>query len=166
MGHELNPGYIPGDHWNTCHRCGFDIRNSESLKEWNGLIVCEDCYEPRHEADFVRAHPEDTSAQGLVTSDLTGDMQSITLHDNDSPTLTLGTSTGVHDWNTALTANRAITLSNGSSSTGRFEIYRTAGGAYTLAVGSVYTIPASMNMLVVVEYYNGAWHLESTTYLD
>lgn len=68
-GHPLNAGYIPGDHWTTCQRCGLDRRSSKMAKEWTGLIVCKDtCWESRHPQDFVRSKKEDTSAKGLVTS--------------------------------------------------------------------------------------------------
>jgi len=67
-GHPENAGYIPGDHWTTCQRCGFDRRSSDMAKEWTGLVVCRDtCWESRHPQDFVRAIKEDTSAKGLVT---------------------------------------------------------------------------------------------------
>lgn len=164
MGHDRNPGYIPGDHWNTCQRCGFDIRNSETLQEWNGLKVCKQCWEPRHPLDFVRTLPDDTQAKGLVTGDINR-TDYITEQDNTSPTLTAGTDSELQTWNTALTANRTITLV-GSLDGQRFSIYRTAGGAYTLDVGGVYTIPASINMLVEVEYFNGNWRLVATTHLD
>ena len=64
-----SPGYIAGDHWNTCQRCGQDIRLSASRKEWTGLIVCKSCWEPRHPQDFVRGRAEDTRARGLVTGE-------------------------------------------------------------------------------------------------
>lgn len=157
--HIRDPGYKSGDHWNTCQRCGFDMYESDSKKEWTGLIVCKECWEPRHPQDFVRSVKEDTSAKGLITSELgVGDVV-LTLQDNTSPTLTYGTDTTDHEWNTALTANRTITLAASSKDYAVFTVYRTAGGAYTLDVGGLKTIPASVNGVVTVEYFNSQWNL-------
>lgn len=43
-----------GDFNRHCDRCGFKYKASETRKEWNGLIVCPKCYEPRQPQDFVR----------------------------------------------------------------------------------------------------------------
>jgi hypothetical protein len=56
--------YEAGDHWVECMRCGFDVRESNSKREWNGLIVCEGCWDPRHPQDFVRGRRDDTAARG------------------------------------------------------------------------------------------------------
>ncbi len=65
-GHPRSPGYIPGDHWVTCDRCGFDVRSSRARKTWDGLVVCPDDWEPRHPQDFVRGREDRQAAQGLV----------------------------------------------------------------------------------------------------
>ena len=83
----------------------------------------------------------------------------ITLQDNTSPTLTLGTDNQGQEWNTELTANRTITLALSGGDYQRFTIYRTGGGAFTLDVGGIKTIPASINAVVEVEYRSSAWHL-------
>ena len=59
--------YRKGDHWVHCQRCASVERSSDVRREWTGLIVCNECWEPRHPQDFVRARPEDTSAKGLVS---------------------------------------------------------------------------------------------------
>lgn len=41
-----------------CDRCGFRFHSDELKKEWTGLMVCHECWEPRHPQDFVRAVPE------------------------------------------------------------------------------------------------------------
>lgn len=46
--------YRPGDFWRICDRTGRKVRSSETVKEWNGLIVHRDEWEPRHSQDFVR----------------------------------------------------------------------------------------------------------------
>lgn len=50
--------YRPGDHKMICDRSGFEMYASESRKEWNGLIVRRDFWEPRHPQDFLRAVPD------------------------------------------------------------------------------------------------------------
>ena len=53
---RLSNQYKSGDHLVTCDRCGFTIYASESKKTWDGLVVCEADYEPRHpQTWFVRA---------------------------------------------------------------------------------------------------------------
>jgi hypothetical protein len=37
-----------------CDRCGFWFKARQLRKEWNGLRVCGDCWEPRHPQDFVK----------------------------------------------------------------------------------------------------------------
>ena len=50
-----------GSHLFICDRCRLRYTSDKKRKEWTGLIVCEDCWEPRHPQDFVRARKEDTS---------------------------------------------------------------------------------------------------------
>lgn len=50
----------PGSYSVVCDRCGFKFKNHQLVKEWTGLMVCHgpgtnDCWEPRHVQDFVRA---------------------------------------------------------------------------------------------------------------
>lgn len=48
--------------WNVlCDRCGFKFKNVDIKEEWTGLMVCKECWEPRHPQDFLRAVEEDTS---------------------------------------------------------------------------------------------------------
>lgn len=46
--------YVPGDFYRICDRTGFKVRASRTKKEWNGLIVRDKSWEPRHPQDFVR----------------------------------------------------------------------------------------------------------------
>lgn len=49
--------YVHGD-WNvSCDRCGFKFKSSDVREEWNGLMVCEDCWESRHPADMYKYTP-------------------------------------------------------------------------------------------------------------
>lgn len=51
--------YFPGDWLVICDRCGFKRYRSQCRKTWDNLIVCKDCYEPRHPQDYmVRAVPD------------------------------------------------------------------------------------------------------------
>lgn len=52
---------VLGD-WNAiCDRCGLKHKASQLKKEWDGLMVCEPCYEPRHPQDFLRVAQEQIS---------------------------------------------------------------------------------------------------------
>ena len=31
-----------------CDRCGFQVPYLNLSKEWNGLLVCQECFEPKH----------------------------------------------------------------------------------------------------------------------
>lgn len=42
-----SPRFIPGDNWVVCDRCGFDYRRSAVSREWTGLMVCKDCWDPK-----------------------------------------------------------------------------------------------------------------------
>lgn len=64
-----NPGYQRNNHWVECMRCGFTVRSSDTRKEWTGLIVCKDEWEPRHPQDMIRAKTDNERAVGLVHSE-------------------------------------------------------------------------------------------------
>lgn len=51
-------GYIPGDPWAICQRCGFKVRLSTIRPEWTGLRVCRKCWDPRHPQLDVQAVEE------------------------------------------------------------------------------------------------------------
>ena len=41
--------------WNViCDRCGQKLKAEEVREDWQGFIVCNPCYEPRHSLDFLR----------------------------------------------------------------------------------------------------------------
>lgn len=42
----------------VCDRCGFEFKSYQLQKEWNGLMTCKECWEPRHPQDFVRVPAE------------------------------------------------------------------------------------------------------------
>src|ERR1700744_2070089 len=51
--------YFKSGEWNVyCMVCNRKIKSGESLKRWDGLIVCREDYENRHPMDFLRARQE------------------------------------------------------------------------------------------------------------
>ena len=53
--------YLSGEFNLTCDRCSKKIKAHQAKHEWTGFIVCGDCYETRHEQDFVRARQDQIS---------------------------------------------------------------------------------------------------------
>lgn len=51
-------GYISGDFWRICDRCGAKTRSSQTYRTWDGLYVCHDDFETRHPQDFVRGRKD------------------------------------------------------------------------------------------------------------
>ena len=51
--------YIAGDYWQICDECGRKIRNSQSRKRWDGLIVCPADWEPRHPQEVLHDTPNE-----------------------------------------------------------------------------------------------------------
>jgi hypothetical protein len=64
--HIADPGYIAGQHWVVCHRCGFDYYVRDIKVEWTGAFVCEGCWEPRHPQDYVRGKRDKMRVSGAV----------------------------------------------------------------------------------------------------
>jgi hypothetical protein len=41
--------------WNvTCDSCGKKLKASHTKHRWDGFIVCDSCWEPRHSHDFIK----------------------------------------------------------------------------------------------------------------
>lgn len=142
-----------GDWKATCDRCGFDFHASQLKPTWDNLMVCKECWEPRHPQDFLRGVPDDpsvawtrpdelsnTNTQDIEGSSITSINVNETVDDADK-TLTVGSNSVVQIWNTALTADRTVTLdTTGASEGDKFIIYRTGGGAFSLNVGAPSTL--------------------------
>lgn len=46
--------------WNAiCDRCGFKYKAFQLRKEWTGLMVCKECWEPRHPQELLRIPKDD-----------------------------------------------------------------------------------------------------------
>ena len=57
-----NADYFALGDWNAiCDRCGRKFKASRLRKDWQGFMVCERDWEPRHPQDFVRAGRPETS---------------------------------------------------------------------------------------------------------
>lgn len=51
--------YWKSGDWNViCDRCARKKKASEVKQDWQGFVVCLDCYEPRHSLDFIRARAD------------------------------------------------------------------------------------------------------------
>ena len=50
-----NDYFKPGDRNAICDGCGFKFKASQLRKRWDGYMVCEDDWEPRHPQDLVEA---------------------------------------------------------------------------------------------------------------
>jgi len=51
--------YYKKGSWNSiCDRCGFEFKMHQLRKDWQGLMVCREDWEPRHPQDFLRTRPE------------------------------------------------------------------------------------------------------------
>ena len=62
----------PGNWKCACQRCGFWFPSSEIKKEWTGLLVCEKCWEPRHEQTLIQTRAE-TAVPDFVSKDSSPD---------------------------------------------------------------------------------------------
>lgn len=45
--------------WNAiCDRCGTKNKSTDLKQDWQGLMLCGKCWEPRHPQDLIRPIPE------------------------------------------------------------------------------------------------------------
>ena len=44
-----------GSHNVICDRCGIKYKADELKKEWQGLMVCATCWEPKHPQDLIKS---------------------------------------------------------------------------------------------------------------
>lgn len=50
--------WVSGDHNVICDLSGFEVKRSDCLKRWDGLLVRRQDWEPRHPQDFLRVKPD------------------------------------------------------------------------------------------------------------
>lgn len=67
-----NPGWIPGDYWVECQRTGKVIRASDARREWTGLIVAKEEWEPRHPQDYLRTRADKMTPRGIINPETPG----------------------------------------------------------------------------------------------
>lgn len=48
----------PGNAPVICQRCGFKRHANELRREWTGLRVCRECWDPRHPQELVQARAD------------------------------------------------------------------------------------------------------------
>jgi hypothetical protein len=84
-------GYAPGLHYVQCDRCGLDVLSDIVRKEWNGAVVCDECWESRHPQEFVRAPNENIAAKELVSPEPTDTFTEVTYGDSGVPGIPTGT---------------------------------------------------------------------------
>ena len=54
----MSDNFILGDSKACCDCCGFDFKQSQLRKRWDGAMVCDKDWEQRHPQDSLRARPE------------------------------------------------------------------------------------------------------------
>lgn len=59
MGHA--DYYADGQYNFICDQCGKKYKSSQMMKQWDGLITCKRCYDPRNPQDFVRGVQDNQS---------------------------------------------------------------------------------------------------------
>lgn len=47
--------YLPGAHSVLCDRTGFKVKSTQVRKQWDGLVVRSESWEPRHPQDLIRS---------------------------------------------------------------------------------------------------------------
>jgi DNA-directed RNA polymerase subunit RPC12/RpoP len=51
--------YYAKGQWNfICDQCGQQYKSQYARKQWDGLIVCPRCLDPRNQQEFIKARPE------------------------------------------------------------------------------------------------------------
>lgn len=54
----MTSAFRRGDALGICDQCGFRFYLSELRKQWDGLKVCKQCFEPRHPQDRLKVRKE------------------------------------------------------------------------------------------------------------
>lgn len=53
--------YKSGDWLVICDSCSKKLKASQTKERWDGFRVCQECWEPRHSMDFIRARADKIS---------------------------------------------------------------------------------------------------------
>ena len=55
----MSQNYYKSGDWNViCDSCGVKFKASQLRKRWDGFMVCEADWEPRHPSDLLKIPPE------------------------------------------------------------------------------------------------------------
>lgn len=63
----MSDTFILGDSKACCDCCGFDYKLSQLRKRWDGAMVCDKDWEPRHPQDSLKARPERNNVKNART---------------------------------------------------------------------------------------------------
>jgi hypothetical protein len=55
--------YIAGDHNVRCDVCGFVYKRSDCMMQWNNLLACGECYDPKHPQLNIRGYVDKQSVK-------------------------------------------------------------------------------------------------------
>lgn len=174
--------------WNAiCDRCGFKFKAEDLKKDWQGLYLCKDDWEPRHPSDFQNEvdYAEDptppwtrpdsnadtsvtlVSLENETAGTLDTDNLTDTVGDTDKVLRVDGTPrmNSIQDWNTTLTANRQATFNSTSAIYGdEFTIYYTATEtSFTHSVVGETTRASTVNYVAKWRYNGSVWQEKSYT---
>ena len=163
--------YIHGS-WNViCDRCGFKFKQEDIKKQWDGLEVCVDCWEIRHEQDFLKGVKDDPSVP--FTRPDAEDATTIFPGDADANLTWTRTALTIYEWDTPLTASRTAliqTTDEAEVNGATFTIYKTAtsGASNTLDVqrpdtSSIREIAGDIEAVLIVVYNGNTWEEVSFT---
>lgn len=50
-----------GDYYVLCDRCGLKFHAKDTRLQWDNLLVCNKCWEPRNELDYIKVKADDIS---------------------------------------------------------------------------------------------------------
>lgn len=50
--------FVLGDFNSICDECGFKYKGSQLKKRWDGAMVCQKDWEPRHPQDLIKLNQE------------------------------------------------------------------------------------------------------------
>lgn len=109
--HWPHGNYKHGQHWVVCMRCGFDYHVEDIRVQWDNLIVCKWCWEPRHPQDFVRGRRDRIAPPGPTNT--AQDYDRTEVGSSTVPSGTFG------DYLTPV--NEAPTIVTNTGTTGNFE---------------------------------------------
>lgn len=53
--------YVAGDHKVLCDICGLTYMRSQTRLQWNNLLACDDCFDPKHPQLNIRGKADKQS---------------------------------------------------------------------------------------------------------